>query len=155
MVLSEIIMKIEILIVDDAPFVALDLEDTVLEAGFIALRPCGSVSGALALIERRLPNCAILDINLVDGEVFPVADRLRNAGVPIIFHSGLADTSWVKARYPDAYFCSKPCAHTEILAAIRQALSATTYGGHDRRDDHPDFGVSATAGSRTGVAEIS
>jgi DNA-binding NtrC family response regulator len=117
-------MTTEVLIVDDAPFVALDLEDTVFEAGFMALRPCGSVSGALALLDRRLPDCAILDIHLADGPVFPVADRLRDAGIPIIFHSGVSDTSEVRARYPDAYFCLKPCPHKELSETLRRAISS-------------------------------
>ncbi|AXB79921.1 response regulator [Novosphingobium sp. P6W] len=116
-------MTIEVLIVDDAPFVALDLEDTVFDAGFMALQPCGSVSGALALLDRRLPDCAILDINLADGDVFPVADRLIAAGVPIIFHSGISDTSAVRARYPGAYFCLKPCPQGELSETLRRATS--------------------------------
>lgn len=117
-------MTIEVLIVDDAPFVALDLEDTVFEAGFMALSPCGSVSGALALLDRRVPDWAILDISLADGDVFPVADRLRDAGVPIIFHSGISDTSDVRARYPDAFFCLKPCSHTELSGTLRRAIAS-------------------------------
>lgn len=116
-------MTFEVLIVDDAPFVALDLEDTVFGAGFMALPPCGSVSGALALLDRRSPDCAILDISLADGGVFPVADRLRDAGVPIIFHSGISDTSGVKARYPGAYFCLKPCSQAELAQTLRRAIS--------------------------------
>ncbi len=34
--------------------------------------------------------CAILDVRLRDGEWFPAAERLREAGVPLIFHSGHA-----------------------------------------------------------------
>lgn len=115
-------MPAEVLIVDDAPFVAFDLEDTVFEAGFIALRPCGSVSGALALLDRRLPDCAILDIHLADGEVFPVADRLRDAGIPVIFHSGASDISDVRARYPYAHFCFKPCPPKQLSETLRRAI---------------------------------
>ncbi len=37
---------------------------------------------------RALPDCAILDVYTGDGEVYPLADALAEAGVPIIFHSG-------------------------------------------------------------------
>lgn len=128
-------MTIEVLIVDDAPFVALDLEDTVFEAGFMALRPCGSVSGALALLDRQLPDCAILDITLADGDVFPVADRLRDGGIPIIFHSGISETSEIKARYPDAYFCLKPCTQAEISKTLKHAIQRKNNHGRDKVDE--------------------
>lgn len=116
------VMRPEVLIVDDALFVALDLEDAVAEAGYKVVGPCGSVSGTLTLIERQLPACAILDIRLVDGDVFPVADRLRDAGVPLIFHSGNADQAELATRYPRARFCAKPSRTAQLIEMVRQSI---------------------------------
>ena len=105
-------------------FVALDLQDIVERQGFAVDGPYATVAEAITAIEDRLPLVAILDVQLMDGEVFPAADRLQAAGVPIIFHSGHADSPALKGRYPDAKVCAKPC----TPGLIEAALTAQTRG---------------------------
>jgi DNA-binding response OmpR family regulator len=111
-----------VMIVEDELFVALDLESIVESAGFGADGPYETVADALAAVESQLPNCAILDVRLPDGEVFPAADRLRDAGVPLIFHSGHADHRELLSRYPGAQICPKPSSPSSLRTALRTAL---------------------------------
>jgi DNA-binding response OmpR family regulator len=115
-------MKPAILIVDDAPFVALDLEDAAVAAGFRVIGPCGSVSATLGEVNRWTPACAILDVQLADGPVFPVADFLQDAGVPLIFHSGTSAGDELLDRYPGARFCAKPSQPADLMNFVRQAV---------------------------------
>lgn len=112
-----------VLIVEDELFIALDLEDTVKAAGCTVCATCGSLSAAMEAIENQLPTCAILDVRLPDGEVFPAADRLRNAGVALIFHSGHADERQLKERYPEADVYSKPCSPSRLRDAVMRAVA--------------------------------
>jgi len=53
-----------VLIVEDEPFIALDLAFGVEEAGGVPLGPASSVAQALRLIENELPDAAIVDVDL-------------------------------------------------------------------------------------------
>lgn len=111
-----------VLIVEDELFVAFDIQDIVQESGYNPDGPYETVVDALEAVDHALPSCAILDVRLLDGEVFPAADRLRDAGVPLIFHSGHADEIGLKARYPGAQICPKPSSPAQLRAALLQAL---------------------------------
>ncbi|WP_395336246.1 response regulator [Novosphingobium sp. BL-8H] len=116
------LMRRPVLIVEDELFVILDLEDLIAEEGFVVAAHCGTVSATLKAIERQQPFCAILDVRLPDGEVYPAADRLRELGVPLIFHSGHANESALKQRYPDAQFCPKPSSPLQLRAALHATV---------------------------------
>ena len=45
-----------ILVVEDSAFVALDLQETLLDAGFRVLGPAGTVTEALKLIDDHRPD---------------------------------------------------------------------------------------------------
>jgi FixJ family two-component response regulator len=111
-----------VMIVEDELFVALDLENIVDDAGYISDGPYETVAESLEAVAADLPACAILDVRLRDGEVFPVADRLRDAGIPFIFHSGHADEADLRGRYPSARICPKPSSPSQLRDALHQAL---------------------------------
>ncbi len=111
-----------VLIVEDELFVGYDIQDIVAESGYSPDGPYETVAETLEAVDHALPNCAILDVRLLDGEVFPAADRLRDAGVPLIFHSGHADETGLKSRYPGAQICPKPSSPSQLRAALAQAL---------------------------------
>lgn len=111
-----------VLLVEDELFIALDLQATIEDLGFRVEGPCTTLTEAEATIERCHAGfaAAVLDVRLADGTVFPAADRLTAAGVPIIFHSGHADEAEMRQRYPAATVCPKPSAPADLAAAIRR-----------------------------------
>jgi DNA-binding response OmpR family regulator len=70
-----------VLVVEDSALIALDLEQTLLDRGVTVVGPFGSVRGALPSAGSCL-DAAVLDINLGDEDVFPVADALADAAFP-------------------------------------------------------------------------
>lgn len=112
-----------ILIMEDEFIVALDLSDMTQDLGFAVEGPYATVAEGQKAIERIRPDAAILDVQLADGEVFPLADLLMRLGVPIIFHSGHADTNSLLSRYPAARSASKPCTAELIANYLVQATS--------------------------------
>lgn len=116
-------MTDRVLVLEDEVFVALDIEYSLQEAGYLVDGPYATVGQGLAVLAERIPDCAVLDVRLLDGEVYPAAMRLRDAGVPIVFHSGHADGSYLAAEFPAAIVCGKPSAPGELCRAVATALA--------------------------------
>ncbi len=64
-----------VLILEDNAFVALDLSMAVEDSDGIVIGPAGSVAEALALIDAQEISAAVLDCQLSDRDVTPVALR--------------------------------------------------------------------------------
>lgn len=114
-----------VLVVEDELLIALTLADTVTDAGYTLEGPFADKRKAFMAICERLPDCAILDVHVADAEVFPLADALAEAGVPIIFHSGHASPADMKQRYPHAAACQKPCRQSDLVAMLHSAIEGS------------------------------
>lgn len=110
-----------VLVVEDEFIIALDLSETVRDMGFRVEGPYANKDHAFIAIDQEMPDVAILDVMTGDGEVFPLADALTDAGVPIIFHSGHIRPSELRERYPDAQAAAKPCPPDRLMAMIEAA----------------------------------
>ena len=109
--------------VEDEYIIALDIAHTLEDAGCEVLGPCENVAGALAMIERERPDCAVLDVQLSRETVHPVAHTLVELDVPIVFHSGHALPQELAVDFPGAGFCSKPCAPQRLVRSVEEATS--------------------------------
>ena len=112
-----------VLVAEDEFIIGVDLCDTVEEAGYEVEGPYDTANSAIDAIERRKPDLAILDVRLDDGEVFPLAEKLMAANVPVIFHSGEVSPDEVNGRYPQAHALAKPCPPDQIIETMRAALA--------------------------------
>ena len=111
-----------VLVVEDEFIIALDLSETVQDLGYALEGPFEDNKNALEAIEEALPDAAILDVFTADGEVYPLADKLSAAGVPIVFHSGHVPPDEVRQRYPDALACAKPCPPNQLIDLLQEAV---------------------------------
>lgn len=117
-------MTQRILVAEDEMIVAFDLCDTVEEAGFAVEGPHAGISSAMLAFQKEKPDLAILDIQLDDGSVFPLAQKLDDEDVPLIFHTGRHSREEIEARFPNATTLEKPCPPTEMLEAVTGVLEA-------------------------------
>ncbi len=107
-----------ILVVEDEYVLAQDLRLELEDAGAEVLGPAPSVAEALALLAREAPpDAAILDVNLGGELVFPVAEALRERGVPFMFATGY-DRSSLPPAYADVPRCEKPFDVGRCLRAL-------------------------------------
>ncbi|WP_293678657.1 response regulator [uncultured Phenylobacterium sp.] len=81
---------LRILVVDDEPLVALMIEDLLADLGCEVVGPVASVADALPLAQIAGLSGALLDVNLGDEVVYPVAEVLQRAGIPFAFVTGYA-----------------------------------------------------------------
>ena len=124
-----------ILVVEDEPLIALDLAAMVEDAGGEVVGPAGSVREALALLDARIVTGAILDVNLSDGDVEPVAEFLLARGAPVIFHTGREPPRALREHFPDLIFHLKPQAPETLIRHLATLIEAkgpnwAGVGGH-------------------------
>jgi DNA-binding NtrC family response regulator len=111
-----------VLVAEDEPFIALDIAFAIEDAGGEVIGPAASVEQALALIEARSISGAILDVNLTDGDITPVAEAVLRLGIPIILQSGIGLPPEFAARFPEVVFHMKPCVSATLVAELAQLI---------------------------------
>ena len=105
---SELLAGRNVLVVEDEYFIADDMRRVFEESGARVIGPVGSVDDALRVIaDTPRIDGAVLDINLREVMVFPVADALRQRGVPFVFATGYEHAA-IPPRLSDAIHCEKP-----------------------------------------------
>jgi|SRR3954471_10018410 len=108
-----------ILVVEDDFFIVTELVGWLEAAGVEVIGPAASVEDALALVATpglRLDG-AILDINIRDRRVYPVADALHSLGVPYIFTTGY-DSAAIPPAYAAVPRCQKPVDCAELIKML-------------------------------------
>jgi hypothetical protein len=89
-----------ILVAEDNDWIAAGLVETITNCHGIALGPARTTARALALIEEH-PDGAILDGNLLDGPITPVACALCDRSVPLVVFTGLGLPADLQKLHPD------------------------------------------------------
>jgi len=112
-----------ILVVEDELLTALELITILTREGAIVLGPAQSVPDAMRFVANRAIDCAILDIKLIDGNSFAIADALAERHVPYIFVTGY-DRRVVPFRHRETPTVPKPFTHADILRAVGGLVAA-------------------------------
>jgi CheY-like chemotaxis protein len=107
-----------ILVVEDEFLIAMEIEQMLTELGCTVLGPVPSVARALALIEREEPDFAILDVNLGRERSAPVAEALRERGVPFALATGYDRSQLPEQAYQGAPHLGKPLDHQRLVGAL-------------------------------------
>jgi CheY-like chemotaxis protein len=110
----------DVLIVEDDPIIALDLEDTILGFGVKTVRTAASVARALDMIADRPPDFALLDVGLVREKTFAVAERLGALKIPFVFVTGYGADVRLPAALAGKPRLPKPYSTEALKAALQQ-----------------------------------
>jgi PAS domain S-box-containing protein len=126
-----------ILIVEDEPIIALDLEQELVEFGFEVAARAHSADEALMAVEESLPDLALMDLHIlgsVDG--VETAKLLRDAyQIPSVFltaHSDDRTVSRAVKEMPYGYL-TKPFQSRELKATIQVAMHKARVDAEMRR----------------------
>lgn len=117
-----------ILVAEDQLLVALDYEDMLNELGCAVLGPMRSVADGLAVARYAHLDGAVLNIRLSDGFSFPIAEALRERGVPFFFVSGYNPGSIPKSLHDVPAF-AKPVDAETFIDAVRRLILSPPSGG--------------------------
>lgn len=118
-------LRSSVLIVEDEPLIAWMLEDVVSSLGLEVVGPFPSIEEASSLLDDVTPEVALLDVNLLDGEIYPVADQLKDRNVPLIFHTANSKGDELASRYRGAQVIMKPSDPQRLQQAIDAARQAS------------------------------
>jgi hypothetical protein len=110
-----------ILVAEDNDWIAEALVQTITDYRGIALGPAPTNVAALALIGER-PDGAILDGNLLDGPITPVARALCDRSVPLVVFTGLGLPSDLQRSHPDIPVILKPSPYEAVIRAIAERI---------------------------------
>lgn len=109
------------LVVEDETLIFLLLEDMLYELGCTEVQHATGVVEALALLDKSMPDIAVLDINLAGEPAFPVAARLTASGVPFVFATGYGKQG-VPPEWAPQPVIQKPFRIETLAAALRRIL---------------------------------
>ena len=111
-----------ILIVEDEYYLADDLASALRSAGAEIVGPAGTLEEAQAFVEGDGFDCAVVDMNLRGDMAFPIADQLREAGIPFLIATGYNSAS-LPARFDDVPRVEKPSDTRKVIEAIPALLA--------------------------------
>lgn len=112
-----------VLLVEDNLIIALDAEEMFHELGAARVEIAASVSEAFRLIDEAVPAFALLDLNLGSESSIPVAERLCELKVPVVFASGYGDTYDLPPKLEACPILEKPF----TVTMLREALSGLVH----------------------------
>jgi PAS domain S-box-containing protein len=111
-----------VLIVEDEPLIAMDIEDIVAGAGHASIGVSNTVGAALTDILKTSPDVVILDGNLFGKPVNAVIDLLRARGIPFVMVTGFSNESLPRlVGELGTAVVRKPIDQSKLLAAIEEA----------------------------------
>ncbi len=114
-------MQASVLVVEDESLIAMLIEDHLVELGYDVAPAVSTVAGALAALDIRPPDVALLDVNLGGTMSFPVAEALRSRGIPFLFLTGYGRAG-IPAEYADCLVVQKPFRRKDLEAHLTQLL---------------------------------
>jgi DNA-binding NtrC family response regulator len=112
--------KHRILVVEDEAMISMLLEDMVLDCGGELVGPVARFDDALKLAHQAEFGVAVLDLNLNGTLSYPIAEVIRERGIPVIFATGYG-TDGLPGRFGDCPTLQKPFSQQDFAEAVAAA----------------------------------
>jgi DNA-directed RNA polymerase specialized sigma24 family protein len=114
----------DILIIEDEPLIAMDIEQMVLSLGHRVTGIARTKTEALELYRADPPGMVLADIQLADGSsgIDAVNEILARTALPVIFITAFPESLLTGERPEPAFLVTKPFNEDMVKALISQAL---------------------------------
>lgn len=125
----------DVLIIEDEPLIAMDIEDIVTSLGHRALGVARTQKEAVAKAATTKPQLVLSDIQLADGSsgIDAVNDILKSFDVPVIFITAFPERLLTGDKPEPAFMITKPFTADMVKAVIAQALFFNVKAGASSR----------------------
>jgi PAS domain S-box-containing protein len=110
-----------ILIIEDEPLVAMDVEASLKRVGCEIAGSAGTIGSAKELISKTTCDAALLDANLGGRAVDEVAAALARRNIPFAFVTGYARDA-LPSGFRDTLVLGKPFSNEQLLAIVEVLL---------------------------------
>ncbi|UFH54309.1 response regulator [Spirosoma sp. KNUC1025] len=133
---------LRILIIEDDPFMATDIEENLIQAGYTICGKANSYETAIKMMQQSQPDIVLADITLsgpIDG-ITTVKELMRIKWVPVIYLTGNSEIETfnrAKSTFPAA-FLHKPFRVRELSAQIDLAMHNFYAGNISGSPELPD-----------------
>jgi DNA-binding response OmpR family regulator len=114
---------VRVLIVEDDTLLAMDLEETLIDAGAIVAGVCQTLDDGMTRANDDDFAVAVLDFSLGADTVASLARRLVRRGLPFVLYTGKSRAEPSLAEWRDCEIVEKPAPPRVLLSALRTALS--------------------------------
>ena len=116
--------RAEVLIIEDEPIIAMDLETIVRDLGHDVTGVAVTRDEAVTQARARRPGLVLADIQLADDSsgIDAVKDILGEFSVPVIFITAFPERLLTGERPEPTFLITKPFQRATVKAAIAQAL---------------------------------
>lgn len=117
-------IRTDVLIIEDEPFIALDLQTLVEEQGHRVTAVARTHREAVEAVERERPGLILADIQLADGSsgLDAVNQILGAFSVPVVFITAYPERFLTGTPPEPAFLITKPFGVDSLKAVISQAL---------------------------------
>ncbi len=114
----------KVLIIEDEPIIALDLENLVTELGHKVVATAATRDDAVAKAHSERPGLILADINLGEGGsgIDAVTEILNSFDIPVIFITAYPEKLLTGERPEPTYLIAKPFLPETVQATVGQAL---------------------------------
>lgn len=114
----------EVLIIEDEPIIAMDLEGLVEDMGHRVVGVARTHKEAVELALKHRPGLVLADIQLADGSsgLDAVNEMIQGFSVPVVFITAYPERLLTGERPEPAFLITKPFHIDTVRAAISQAL---------------------------------
>ena len=119
-----------ILVVEDEPVIALDMQKALRDAGAMVVA-AGMVESGLFATEHPELSGAVIDLRLGADKGTTVCRRLKQLGVPFVVYTGYPPLL-VRAEFPDVPVISKPADPAQVVAELARLLGLGVDGPSPR-----------------------
>lgn len=113
-----------VLIIEDEPIIAMDLENLVTELGHQVVATASTKDEAVAKAKSERPGLVLADINLGEGGsgIDAVNEILSSFDIPVIFITAYPEKLLTGERPEPTYLIAKPFLPETVQATVGQAL---------------------------------
>jgi len=113
-----------VLIIEDEPIIAMDLENLVTELGHTVVAVAATKDEAVAKAHSERPGLVLADINLGEGGsgIDAVSEILSAFDIPVIFITAYPEKLLTGERPEPTYLIAKPFLPETVQATVGQAL---------------------------------
>lgn len=117
-------MSTDIMIIEDEPLIAMDIEYMVSELGHKVTGIARTKDEALEMFRKTSPKMVLADIQLADGSsgIDAVNEILTSANIPVIFITAFPERLLTGERPEPTFLVTKPFDADMVKALISQAL---------------------------------
>jgi CheY-like chemotaxis protein len=118
-------IRTDVLIIEDEPFIALDLQTLVEELGHKVVNVARTHKEAVDAVKKEHPGLILADIQLADGSsgLDAVNQILGNFSVPVVFVTAYPERFLTGTAPEPAFLITKPFGVDSLKAVVSQALS--------------------------------